>query len=135
MKRIFSAALLLATVLLLQGTSYAQNKSILINPEKAKGSLQVTPDAAKPAITIYYTVKTAAPEYLVLILQATGGFTVNAHIVDSRGKEQMKLAPAPVLPRYVNNVDISKLVPGNYFVEVRYGDKNEASFRIPFTKG
>jgi ABC-type arginine transport system permease subunit len=97
-----------------------------------KGQFEVT--GSSPAMQVQYTLMRALPDNLVVQLQAGAPFRFEGAITDRNGRQLLQL-PAEVLQgRYVQQVDISSLPAGQYFVSIRYGAENQESYRIPFTK-
>ena len=109
----------------------AQAQRAKVNTETATGTFSIY--NGKDAINARYSLMAASPDNIVLMIVPRGQFTLNAHIINTKGTELMKLKTEPVTLRYVNNLNISSLAPGNYFVEVLSGVNNDKSYRIPFT--
>jgi hypothetical protein len=85
-------------------------------------------------VSVYYSIAPAYPDNVALQMRPNGEFNLNAHIVNANGEEVMKLKEETVTARYANSIDISALSAGDYYIELFYGENNEHSYRIPFSK-
>ena len=116
-------------VLLLSGF----NESKAQGPASTKGSFEMA-TASKTAVKASYSVSPAGANNVVLQLTPDKPFTLNARIIDKQGKVVQAIPTEEVGLRYAESIDVSKLAPGEYFIEVVSGDKSEENYRIPFTK-
>jgi hypothetical protein len=103
-------------------------------PVVTKGSFEMAATKSSGPVNATFTVKKQVTDHVLIQFVPDKPFTLNAHIVDKDGKEVMQIAATNVSGRYVNNLDISSLPAGEYFVEVLSGDNNERNYRIPFTR-
>jgi hypothetical protein len=109
----------------------AFGQRVKINSQSATGTFRVSATAAE-VIDAKYSIRPAAPDNIVLIIAPKyGQFTLNAHIIDIKGREVAKIPSEQVTQRYANSINISKLAPGNYFIEILNGGNN--GYSIPFT--
>lgn len=129
MKRLFFLFGTLLCLLLSGSLIYAQQK----NAVPAKGQFEFRTSINGQA-QAHYTLTPAYPDNLVLQIRPSAPFTLNARIVNDKGTEQIKLGSEEVTLRYVNNIDISMLAKGRYFIEVQAGTDKQQTIKIPFTR-
>ena len=108
----------------------AFGQRVKVNSQSAVGTFNVSASSAQQ-VEARYAIRPAGPDNIVLMIAPKAAFTLNAHIIDSRGREVAKIPAEAVTLRYANSIDISKLAPGNYFIEVLSGGAN--NYSIPFT--
>lgn len=99
-----------------------------------KGSFEMSSSSKTTPVKASYSVSPAGPDNVVLQLIPDRPFTLNARIVDKQGKVVQAIPAEDIGLRYAQSINVSKLAPGEYFIEVVYGDKSEKNYRIPFTK-
>lgn len=129
MKRLFFLFGTLLCLVLSGSLSYAQQK----NATPAKGQFEIRTDINEQ-VQAYYTLTPAYPDNLVLQIRPSAPFTLNARIINDKGTQQIILGSEQVTLRYVNNIDISRLTKGRYFIEVQSGTDKQQSIKIPFTR-
>ena len=126
MKRLLSSSLLFVMFF---SAAYAEKVSNKTG--RNTGTFEIaTP--ANATVQASYSIFGAAPDNIVVIINPSQEFVLNAHIVNSEGLEQIALKSETVSLRYVNNIDVSKLNRGDYFFELMYSDGT--TYRIPFSK-
>ena len=108
----------------------AFGQRVRINSDHSTGTFQV-PTGNSATINASYSIRPATPDNIVLVIAPKGEFDLNAHIVDSRGREVARIPSQHVGLRYANSIDISKLAPGNYSIEMLNGGVK--GYNIPFS--
>lgn len=98
---------------------------------RATGNFEIARVNA-PAIQANYAVFPGGPESIVVAINPTHEFVLNAHVVNTKGQEQITFKPETVMLRYANKIDVSKLARGDYFFEILFADGT--TYRIPFSK-
>jgi hypothetical protein len=119
------------TVMLITGL---YNKALAQGPQKVNGSFEMASKAQVTPVKAFYNVSTTGSDNVVLQLTPDQPFKLNARIVNAKGKVVQTIAAQDVNLRYAENIDVSKLPAGDYFIEIVYGDNKEKNHRIPFTK-
>ena len=99
-----------------------------------RGNFEMVSSAKADAVKTSFSVSTAGNDNLVLQLVPDQPFRLNARIVNKNGKVMSTIPAEDVGIRYAQNIDIRTLPPGEYFIEIAYGDKGEKNYRIPFSK-
>jgi hypothetical protein len=82
---------------------------------------------------VRYMLDAAHPDNIVLQLVPRSEFKLNAHIITSAGAEVQPIEAVTVSGRYANSIDVSRLAPGSYFMEVQNTTGDGKNFRIPFS--
>jgi hypothetical protein len=100
----------------------------------SRGSIEMPSTSKTQAVNTFYSVAASGTDKVTLQMQPDKPFTLNARIVDKDGKEIQKLTTQQVGLRYAENIDVSALPSGSYFIEVIYGENNEKNYKIPFTR-
>jgi len=106
----------------------------VVSPDHAAGTFEAAKATGEP-MSVRYTLAPAFPDNLVFQLVPAGEFQLNAHITDAKGAEVLLISPQTVTGRYANSLDVSKLTPGKYFIEVFGATGKEGNYRIPFNIG
>lgn len=90
--------------------------------------------AATETCKINYTISPQPlGDNMALELYVSQPCMLNVHIVNTQGKELIPVSSGAVSRRVGKDVDISALSPGDYYVEIIYGE-NQQSHRVQFTK-
>jgi hypothetical protein len=110
------------------------NESRAQGAAATRGSFEMSTAGQTAPLQASYSITPAGADNVVLQLTPDKPFTLNARIVDKQGKVMQAIPTEDVGLRYAQSIDVSKLAPGEYFIEVLYGDKSEKNYRIPFTK-
>ncbi len=129
-KSITSVILLCLSLLALPAMAQRVN----LDPQHARGSLLVTPADGSP-VEVWYAFAPAYPDNLLLQFMPKSEFTLRAHIVDKAGAEVLALPEETVGLRYANSLEVAKLLPGTYYVEIYNGPDPQKVHRVPFAIG
>ncbi len=120
-------------MLLLGGTAAFAQQAAVKTSETQSGNITLQNSTGK-TINAYYTLAPAYPHNIVLQIRPSESFDLSASIVNAKGKEMMTIKQETVTGRYANSIDISKLSPGDYFIQLKYGVSNDQVYKIPFKK-
>lgn len=132
MKQKLIITFLSSCLVLLASLAYGQRATV--SDDQASGSFQIS-NGSPEAISVRYSLAPASPDNIVLLLVPMAEFTLNAHVMDAKGREVLPIKPETVTGRYANNLDISKLAPGNYYIEVLNGVAGQEGHHIAFNVG
>jgi hypothetical protein len=132
MKQKLIISFLSSCLVLLASLASAQRATV--SSDQAAGSFQIS-NGSPEAINVRYSLAPASPDNIVLLLVPGTEFTLNAHVMDAKGQEVLPIKPETVTGRYANSMDISKLAPGKYYVEVQTGIAGQEGHRIAFNVG
>jgi hypothetical protein len=131
MKQKFIASFISLCLVFLASIAYGQRATV--SSDQATGTFRIS--AASPeGISVRYSLAPAYPDNIVLQLMSGSEFVLNAHVTDAKSHEVLQIKQETVGARYANSIDISKLVPGQYFIEV-HNSNGENAHRIPFNVG
>lgn len=103
-------------------------------PSVTTGSFTMASETSAAPVKTFYNVSPAGTDKVVLQLVPDQPFNLNARIVNAAGKTVQAIPAQDVTLRYAENIDVSTLPTGDYFIEIIYGDNKEKIHRIPFTK-
>ena len=123
----------LLTLLLSAATyiAYGQQNTTEQN-SKSSGVLEIS--SAEGKVSVKFRLEPSAPGNIMVLLTPTREVRLTAHIIDKDGKELIEVVNETVTHRYANNIDISSLSSGNYFLEITGGSNTEKKHRIAFSK-
>lgn len=111
--------------------TYAQQKTTE-QTSKSSGVLEIS--SAEGKVSVKYRLEPSAPGNIMVLLTPSREVRLTAHIIDKDGKELIEVVNETVIHRYANNIDISSLSYGNYFLEITGGPNTEKKHRIAFSK-
>lgn len=131
MKQKFIVSFLSLCLVFLASIAYGQRATV--SSDQATGTFRISTTSPEP-ISVRYSLAPAYPDNIVLQLISGSEFVLNAHISNAKGQEVQQIKQETVGARYASSLDISKLAPGNYFIDV-LNSNGENAQRIPFNVG